>query len=548
MTYFIKRFENSIKECWKSPALDNFQRSSITYHTLAENILTHQLLWKNTGLKPGDKISLNARNSANWIELFFAIVSGGYVSVELLNGFTPSDTQNLVNHSDSRILYTEKAIFSKMSFDKMPNLIAAIDTNTGELLAFRGDFEKYYSCRRIRFSEMYPNGITPDDICFAERDEEEVCAIMYTSGSTGSPKGVMLQIKNFSTNVEFLTRFYPYNRGENYVNLLPYGHIFGLTWDGIVPLCQGMHLVVLGVPPIPMAVKSALCKYHPKMLIAVPMVLSKLVDYVIGDFVNIPSSKAKLADSERNSDFVEALNIILNKALGGNIELIVTGGAAIPRELEILLIDHLDIPLITAYGMSECAPTISCGHVGHYKPKSCGEIVTEYIEYRIDSGDPYTEAGELLVRGDVVFKGYYKNEEATRSVLSSDGWLRTGDLGIVDKDNSLFLVGRCKSMLLSTNGQNIYPEEIEEVLVTLPYIREGVVVQRDNILVAIVVPDMDKLSRENIDASTLDYIMKENLDKLNEVMPIYSHIDSFELKYEPLVRTPKGSLRRFLYK
>lgn len=547
MTSFIKRFEASVRENWQQPALNNFRHASITYAELAAEIETLHLLWKDAGLEAGDKIALNAHSTANWITTFIAAVSGGYVAVQLFNGYTPIDTQLLVDHSDSKLLFTERSIFEKMDLDTMPQLLGVIDMNTMELLAARGDFATLYAARKERFSQLHPNGMTPEDIHYADSSLKEVCGINYTSGSTGNPKGVMLTVENFSANVEELLRLFLFERGDGYLSMLPLAHIFGLTVDGITPLCAGMHLTILATLPIPVTLKSALQEVRPRMFFAVPLVLNKMIDHTIGEFVHSKTGSERLADYKNHPDFCTALRTIFMSAFGGRCELILTGGAAIPAHIEELLATKLNVPFMTGYGMTECAPVISIARPGcPYKLKSCGTILDSY-DFRIDSPNPERLAGELLVKGPCVFIGYYKNEAATAASFTAEGYFRTGDLGMCDRERTLFLVGRCKSMLLSENGQNIFPEEIEVVLNAMPYVAESIIVQRQSHLVALIVPNQELVVSHNIDAASLAMIMRENLDELNRRIPAYSAVIDYELLKEPFAKTPKGSIKRFMY-
>lgn len=542
---FILTFENSVKECWNKQALDDYNSCSVTYGELAADIEKLVLCWKAAGLKKGDKIVINAKSSSNWAKVFLAAQVGGFVAVQIFNGFTPDDTTALVNHSDARLLYTEKPIFDKMNFEALPNLIGAIDNKNWELLASRSDFADIHLKREALFNEAHPQGLKPEDISYEAGSLDDLAAIMYTSGSTGNPKGVMLTNRNLSANIYLIPKHFPYRREDNYVSVLPYAHIFGMVYDMLAPLCFGMHLIVLCIPPVPANLKPALRKYKPYVFFAVPLILTKLLEDSIGEFIHSKSGAAKLEDYKNNPDFCEALETIFLKALGGNVGLFVTGGAAIPEHLEKLMVEKLKLPFVTGYGMTEAAPTICLGHLGAYKLKECGEIAEEGVDLKINSADPEHIPGEILIRGNVVFKGYYKNEAATTAAFTEDGWFRTGDLATIDKDDSVFIVGRCKSMILSTNGQNIFPEEIEVVLNALTYVGESLIVSRGGKLVALIVPDANLTG--DLDAAALKNVMDANITALNKKIPAYSQVSSYELRFEPFSKTPKGSIRRFMY-
>lgn len=542
---FVLRFEQTIKECWDAPALNDYKCAPVSYGELASEIECMVMTWRKAGLKKGDKIAINARSSAAWAKVFYAAQAGGFVAVQIFNAFTPSDTSKLVHHSDTRILYTEKPIFEAMDFESMPQILAAIDIKSEELLGSRHGFAEIYDSRRESFLAAYPDGYSAADLHFTPAELDETAAIMYTSGSTGNPKGVMLTNRNLSMNVHMLPYHIPLRRGENYVSILPYAHIFGMTVDMVTPLCLGMHLVVLGLPPVPTNLRPALREYKPHVFFTVPLVLTKLIEDSIGEFIHSKSGAAKLEDHSKHPDYCEALRIIFNQALGGNIELFATGGAAIPEQFERLLVEKLGLPFITGYGMTETAPVISVGHIGHYKLKECGEWLDEGVDLRIASDDPQHVPGEIQLKGHIVFQGYYKNEEATKAAFTEDGWFRTGDLATMDEDHSLFIVGRCKSMILGTNGQNIFPEEIEVVLNTLPFVAESLIVSRQDRLVALIVPNMDLVG--DMDAAGLKSVMDSNLEKLNKKLPAYSQVHGYELCHTPFAKTPKGSIRRFMY-
>ena len=571
MTNLTVLFEESVKRHWSAPALSDYQVRTKTYGELAQDIARLHLMWQAMSLQQGDKVAINAKSSVHWSEVFLAALTGGYVSVQLYNAFLPADVQQLVNHSDSKILYTEKKSFASMAFDEMPNVVAIFDTDTLELLAATDEARCAYEQADALLAAAYPpresvetasmvrpgdrTSFSATDVHFHHRDLDEVCAIMYTSGSTGNPKGVMLTARNFSWNVEAFQKHIPYCAGDNYVSILPYAHIFGLTCDLITPMCTGMHTIILGRLPIPSVVVEIMQAYSPKIFFAVPLVLAKMVEYTVGAEMQSADGQEKLAHYTEHPDYCRMLREKVMAALGGKIEVFATGGAAIPPAIEQLLAFRIGMPFITGYGMSECAPLLSLGHVGRYKAKSCGETI-ESLQVRIASPDPEHIPGEFQVKGECVFAGYYKNPEATAEAFTEDGWFRTGDLGTLDQDSTLFLVGRCKNMLLSTNGQNIYPEEIEVLLNSLPGVQESVVVQREHLLHAIIVPKEEERThpvppyegREIFPVEQqLNAIMEENLQNLNSRLPQYAQVKTFELRFEPFAKTPKGSIKRYLY-
>ena len=544
---FIRLFEGAVKDCWDRPALSDFRKTTITYRELAERIYTLDIIWKKAGLKPGDKIAINTKSCALGASVFMAAVSKGYVAVHLYNAFTPTDTQRLVIHSDSKILYTEKRTFDEMNFNEMPQVLCAIDCATGEVLASRNGVGELYANAQNLFAAQYPAGLKPADFTVCNPDLDDVCAILYTSGSTGNPKGVMLTYRNYTANVQGIRPGFPFYPRENYLSLLPHAHSFGLTCDVVIPMTMGMHVTVLGIPPIPANVQAALQEVKPRIFYGVPLIFVKFAEFVLGEEIHSPEGKAKLDNYKDNPEYCKMLHDKLINAMGGNIEVFATGGAAIPSEVESLLVYKLQLPFITGYGLTELAPIVSYGKLGKYIPKSCGEYLPEIMEIKIDSPDPENIAGELSVKGDVVFKGYYKNPEATAQVLQ-DGWFRTGDMGTIDKNRNVFLLGRSKNMILAGNGQNVYPEEIEVILNELPYVAESIVLQRDTKIIALIVPNMDALDKAGLNADALEAIMKQNITLLNSKLPAYSTVNGFEIRFEPFAKTPKGSIRRFMYK
>lgn len=546
MENFINLFAQAMKSRWDSPALTDYGRTDITYGQMAAKIEKLHILWDEAGLVKGDRIAICAKSSSGWSLVFWAALTGGYVPVELFSGFLPHDAASLVMHSGSRILYTERAIFEAMGPHDISGIPAVVDIDSMDVLFSGKDFATLSSGIEGTFAATHPAGLSAENIRCDIPGMDDLCSIMYTSGSTGNPKGVMLTVRNLSWNVMMIPQLFPYREGECYVSVLPFAHIFGLMCDCIVPQCLGMHTVILGRPPIPTNVCGIMQEYRPRIFLAVPLILSKFVEYAIGAEIKSADGKEKLEHWETNQEYCMMLRDKVLSALGGRIEAFATGGAAIPPEIESLLAFKIGMPFITGYGMTECAPLIAAGKVGTYKSKSCGEYV-DSLQVRIDSPDPLNIPGEIQVKGDCVFKGYYRNPEATSAAFTDDGWFRTGDIGTVDSDRTLFIAGRCKNMLLSANGQNVFPEEIESVLNGLPLVAESIVVQRGNSLHAIIVPDQNAGNADNMDYHSLYNVMEGNIRKLNDSIPAYSAVSTFEIRHEPFVKTPKGSIRRFLY-
>lgn len=543
MESFIRTFEATIKRRWDKSCLGDFKKAHCTYAELAAEMRTNTLLWEKAGILPGAKIVLNAPSTRNWAAVYMSAVSYGYVAVPVFSGFTPDSVENLCNHSEGSILYTEAKTFQKMNFDNIPGVKAVIDIATMELLASRDGFAELYERRSELLGEY-----GADDVKLADPSLDDVCCILYTSGSTGNPKGVMLTVGNFSSNSEaFQDAVKAYHEGDNYLSILPYAHIFGLTCDLTIPITTGLDLTILALPPAPTYVKEALMETKPHIFFGVPLVFVKFVEHVLGDTLSDPDTRARLADYENNAKFCDSLRSRVIEATGGNLEIFATGGAAIPEEVEQLLAFQLRLPFVTGYGLTETAPVISVGSVGHYKSKSCGEYLSS-LECRIASDDPEVIPGEIQVKGPSVFKGYYKNPDATAAAFTEDGFFRTGDIATMDEEGSLFICGRCKNMLLSENGQNIYPEEIEVVLNSLKFVAESLVLQDGKRLKALIVPNFDAVDKANLDATALEAVMKHNIDKLNSKIPAYAAVATFEILHEPFAKTPKGSIRRFLYK
>ena len=526
---FISKFESTVKECWDMPAIGDYGKSIASYGQLARDIEVLRMVCDASGMKPGDRIALNGRNCYGWALIFMAATVLGYTSVLILHGSTSDTVERIVKKAGCKILFTEKATYAGMDFEAMPDLMGVVDVHTMELLAARGNRVGLYLLRERLFHAHYREGFRITDLHYEERSMDDLCCVIYTSGSTGNPKGVMLTGQNFQNYVDRIPQMFPMQRGDTHLNTLPFAHLFGLAYDTLAPLCLGQSVYILLDAPSPSVLGKALRDIHPEMLFVVPMVLNKLISSVIGRDINNIGEKA----GEKVRD-----------ALGGHIKGIMSAGAAASLDMEDLMVNRLRLPYVTGYGLTECAPLITLSQTDSYVRGSCGKVLPDMDGFRIDSPDPQNIPGELQVKSKFLFAGYYLNEEATMDAFTKDGWFHTGDVGTIDAGGHVILSGRCKNMLLTSNGQNVYPEEIETILNAMPFVSESLIVQRRESFGALIVPDAEG---ESISGSTLEMVMNQNIAILNGKIPTYSKISWYRIEKEPFEKTPKGSIKRFIY-
>ena len=542
---FIKRFESTVKKHWNDPALNDYRSSVWTYGQLAAQIEQDHLFWKAAGLGKSDKIALNAKSCAGWAKTFMAIMTGGYVGVQLFDGYTPSDTMSLVNHSDSVALFTNAAKWKNMDIARMPNIRLVINVDDwGCLWAADEQTRATYDTMESLFAQKWPNGYGPDDVVFPTDNWDELSTISYTSGSTGDPKGVMLTYRNFSANVDYSQRHVP--AGERMVSMLPMAHMYGLVIEFIYPLCNGTSIYWLGKAPTPAALMSAFAEVKPYLLITVPLVMEKIYKSKVKPTLDKPVVKFLTKIPGVNKIIYNKVKDGLVSAFGGEVLEFIMGGAALNPEVEKLF-KKIHFPYLVGYGMTEACPLLAYEHWTKYVPGSCGKAV-DVAEVRIESEDPEHIAGEIQARGENITIGYYKNPEASANAFTEDGWLRTGDLGIIDKDGNIFIKGRSKSMILSANGQNVYPEELEAIINNQPYVAESVVVDRAGKIVALVYLDKDAIKRDGLDDEAVADIPEKVRVGANRKLPNYSQIAKVEVVLVPFEKTPKMSIKRFLYK
>ena len=545
---FIKLFEKSFRENYDFPALSDYDTTvNYTYGELAKEIAKFHILFKECNLKAGDKISLVGKNSSNWGIAHLATFTYGAVIVPILQDFNAQDIGQVVDHSDSLFLFCSDSIWNTLDKNQFPKLRCAISLNNFRLLyQRRGEtIERRLADLDSKFNEKYPEGFGPQYISYSNQSDEEIVVLNYTSGTTGFSKGVMIMGKNLSGNMDFAENAFHLKRGDRMLSFLPLAHTYGIAFDFFYALSAGCHVTILGKTPAPKILMKAFDDFKPSLIISVPLIFEKIYKKMIIPLLGKRPIKLALRIALLDKQIYSKIRNKLMKTLGGKFGQVIIGGAAFNQEAEDFLL-KIKFPVSVGYGMTECAPLISFSLFEDFVPHSCGKILS-CMEVRIDSEDPYSIVGEIQVRGQNVMRGYYKNEEATRAVFTDDGWLKTGDLGIIDKNNNLFIRGRSKSMILSSSGQNIYPEEIESKLNNLPFVMESLVLEKNKRLIALVYPDQDAMEQANILSEDLPAIMEKNKDTLNKIVASYEKIAEIQLYSNEFEKTPKKSIKRFLY-
>ena len=544
MKHYFTRLEESIKTNWERPALGNYRGELFTFGELATQIEKMHILFEASGIEKGQKIALCAKNSARWGIAFFAANTYEAVVVPILADFHPDSVNSLVDHSESVVLFTDMDIWPKLDIAKMPNIKAVVSTADFKLLyAADEKIQKANDNLDALFAERYPNGFTAADVNYPVDNDKELAIINYTSGTTSAPKGVMLRYECISANVEFGQKRLPSYPEDKIVSMLPMAHMYGMMFELIYPLCGGSSIYYLGKTPTPALLLGAMAEVKPYLVITVPLVMEKIFKSKVAPVVNKPAMKVLCAIPGVNQLIFKKIRNTLLNAFGGKVREIVMGGAALNPDVEKWF-KRFKLPFTVGYGMTEAAPLMAYEDWWEFASKSCGKAI-DTVEVRIDSEDPYTKVGEIQARGTNIMSGYFKNEEATKAAFTEDGWMRTGDLGLLDKKGNIFIKGRSKNMILSANGQNIYPEEIEAAVNNQPYVIESVVIDRGASLVALVYLDSEKMKAEGIDAAAQMDLLKA---EVNRSMPSYSKIGKVEIMEQPFEKTPKMSIKRFMYK
>ena len=558
MKHFVSLFNDSVKENWASPAVTNFGGETYTYGQMAEKIAKYHILFAEAGIKKGDKVALYARNSAEWVIAYFSTLTYGAVSVPFLPDFVPAAVAELGSFSECKLLIADDiAINSLESDEKYVKQLESTKGFAGIInvkdisicLATEKALIAAHDTIDAHFAKLYPNGLSADLVNYypEERDMEAVVEISFTSGTTSATsKGVVLPARSLSVNLDFARREIPATQGGHIFAILPMAHMFGQTFDVLFPLAGGCHVYVMSGKPTPARLLEGLATVKPFMFLTVPLVIEKIFKSKV--FPATHSFPANMLLKVPGLD-----KVVLNKikkslltAFGNGFTTgLILGGAALNREVEDLL-KRMNFPYVVGYGMTECGPLISYCDKSEFVKYSCGKKA-DPLELRIDSANPTKILGEIQVKGDAVMLGYYKNEDATAATFTEDGWLKTGDMGVVDAKGNVFIKGRCKNMILTGNGQNIYPEEIEDKINNLPYVVESLVVGRKNAIVALVVADYEAGKKAGLDAEELNKLINDNVLALNSELASYSKISSTEIRSEAFEKTPKQSIKRYLY-
>lgn len=544
---FLGLIEDSLKAHSDLPALSDHQGVTYYYKDMAAEMARLHLLLEHAGVRKGDRVALIGRNSSRWVIAFFGILTYGAVATPILHDFHPENVHHIVCHSEAKVLLAAAASWEKLSADAMPDLTAALLLEDWSIaLSRHPGVDELHKRLEMEFAERYPF-FTPDDLHVHIEQPDEMAILNYTSGTTGYSKGVMLPYRSLWSNTRFAADHLPFiQAGDHFVCILPMAHMYGLAFEIMNGINKGCHIHFLPRVPNPKIVIDTFTAVRPRLIIAVPLIIEKIVRTRIFPQINKPTTRflRSLPGIGRLID--RRICKALSAAFGSDFSEIVIGGAAINKEVEQFL-HRIGFRYTVGYGMTECGPLISYEYWKTYRPGSVGRAV-DRMEVRIDSPDPVNTAGEIQVRSMNVMLGYYKNPDATAAAMTPDGWLKTGDLGVIDRDGFIFIRGRSKTMILSSNGQNIYPEEIESILGTLPYVAESLIVQRPEGLVALVVPDRDRAAKDGLDTAALQAAMNDNMTQLNSRIPKYCAISAVELRDEPFEKTPKQSIKRFLYK
>ena len=542
--------EDSIKKHWNLDALTDYKGATLQYQDVARKIEKLHILFENCGIQKGDKIALCGRNMSNWAVAFLGTLTFGAVAVPILHEFTPDQIHNIVNHSEAKLLFVGDVVATQIDPAKMPDIEGIINIPDYSLMISRTD-KLTYAREHLNefFGKKYPKYFRKEMVnYYKEQSPDELALINYTSGTTGFSKGVMVPYRAMWSNLDFASKVLDkvLAPGDNTISILPMAHMYGMAFEFIKEFASGCHIFYLTRIPSPAVVAQAFSDIKPIIIVAVPLVIEKIIKKKVLPKLETPAMKVLLRTPFISKKIREKIKEQVYKAFGGRLYEIIIGGAAFNQEIEQFL-KSIDFPFTVGYGATECAPIITYNDWHDHVAGSCGKAVV-HMEVKIDSPDPKHIPGEILARGTNVMLGYFKNEEATKNALDNEGWYHTGDLGIIDSQGNVFIKGRSKNMLLGASGQNIFPEEIEDSLNSLPFVMESIVVQRGDKLIGLIHPDMDEAKEHNLDMEKIKAIMEQNRQTLNQTQPAYCKLSGIEIFEEEFAKTPKKSIKRYLYK
>jgi long-chain acyl-CoA synthetase len=543
MSTLSKLYADAFRQNWSNLAFSDYDGGDFTYRDSAILIKSLHLFYQVSGIRPGDKIAILGRNSARWGTIFLSSITSGAVIVPILPDFNHKDTNHILNHSESKIAFVSRSLLDKLDPSLSENLQTiviledfTIHWSTDESAAFKiTDSFEYYK----------KNTLSPEKLGFYDWKGEDCCVISYTSGTSGFTKGVMIPERSLVSNIVYAREHMPLKAGHKIVSFLPMAHVYGLLFEFLFPVTLGCHITFLSKMPTPQVITAAFGKIQPHLILSVPLIIEKIYKKRILPTIEKPVMKVLLAIPGISGIIQKKIRAKMVETFGGRFFEIVIGGAPLSADVEKFF-RKIRFPFTIGYGMTECGPLISYEAWNKTEASSAGRLV-DRMEVRIDSEDPMRVVGEIQVKGENVMLGYYKNEQATREAFTDDGWLRTGDLGVIDANNFIFIRGRSKNMILGPSGQNIYPEEIEAKLSNLPYVAECVVVDRNHKLVALVYPDKESLKSDQVDESQIPQIMSENLKRLNHELPKYENVTDIQIVDEEFEKTPKKNIKRFKY-
>ena len=553
----IKMYEQSFRENREMSAVTNyFTGETYSYYGFAKEIAKLHILFDEAGIKQGDKIALVGQNTPRWCAVYIATITYGAVIVPIMQTFTSNDISHIVNHSESRLLFLTDSYWEGLDEEAVPEVEAVFSiTDYHALFERKGNrLTKFVNAMTENYRRRYPNGFTVDDIKYADVPNDALMVLSYTSGTTGYSKGVMLTVNNLTANIYYAvnkvnktTGKHWFQKGRRTLAFLPLAHAFGCAFDFLAPLAAGGHINLLGKMPTPKVLIEAMKRVQPSIICSVPLVLEKVYRKQIAPMLEKGPLSIAMKVPLVNEIVRSQIKAKLLESFGGNLEMFIVGGAPMNRETEAFL-KSIHFPIIVGYGMTECAPLICVTpQPEEYKLGSCGKYLKEFLDVKIESADSQNIPGEIMVRGEMVMQGYYKNEADTAAVLEEDGWMHTGDMGVMDADGTVYIKGRCKTMILTDTGQNIYPEQIEDKLNNMPLVMESLVLENEGKLYGLVVPDFTQCEKEGISRGQLEAIMADNLKMLNQQVAAYERLVSITIHISEFEKTPKRSIKRYLY-